>query len=247
MIEWLTQDAFIQVLHSKFSSQQIVLEEYMQFDTSLDINDHLPVTSVITPEAFEEPGPFFRWFCISDNIPFFITSYQPSGKNLLTINTANQLLIKYQYRWTFLTKLNDLSISIIRQIIWLRGYEEEAIISVFLKSLDGVTYEVYRSTSYDEANSLIDFLRTINSDFNYYIGKPDDLNLDWIIIQKQEANPEQIVGRYTRRASAEYAAKVMSEKNDALYYVMPEIEGSLPHSIFFKGTLSENLFDNIRH
>ncbi|HKQ05735.1 MAG TPA: hypothetical protein VJ464_11420 [Blastocatellia bacterium] len=239
MINWLLQDEFWHSLRLRYLPSQISLEDRIHVRVPLSaFKSYIPTTPIWNSDEFDEPGPSMRWYGTSDDIPFFITHYEKGDESLTTISTLIPISYKEKYKWSILEQLVDLPAPILRRISWLCGHKEGATTSLYFKDSLGIISEVYRAATDEEAKELLQFLLRLGTDYEYFLGKPENLALDWIVKRNKE-NKDLIVGRYSLRESAERVARVMSISDRSIYYVIPAEDALSYQRTFFEGKIIE--------
>lgn len=222
MIEWITAEGFKRT-YAAMQDAHLYFDVQIAFDISLtDLINLIPFPSESYPGGLEEPGPCERWYGQTHGLLFSLTGYDQS--DFATILTRPAHFPNGQYLWSILYNFIDLPRPLLQHISWIRGYNEDARASVCRKDKDSIIREVYRAKSHVEARELLSFLQPLDFGDRYFIQEPEDLTSTWVIIRKEPGHVDQIVGRYTLRGSAEYAALLMLERDPQVYEVRKEQE-----------------------
>ena len=193
----------------------ITLAQFNEQETALADGLHEIATTSLTDTYFEpqidseaylsedpELGLSKTWFGKVNNQLFALMSH-PNATLPMTVLAAESHLI--------LADLVSLGSKFFSEIRWVSGNAFDATDSVFSKDDHGVTLEVFRAKSKDDAEKMGAFLNLKGMTTNFYVNTSDDLNQMWGIFEKFS---EEKVGETHDRVSAEYFGIEYTKKHN---------------------------------
>jgi hypothetical protein len=229
MIRWLAQEEFVGQFEELYRPRRLFLDYRIQCATFVQqLEGEIPFPAVYEVGKFGEPTPTFRWYGAKGNFLFFIDSPYGGEAGFTTITTP-RYEAPGKYLWAALTELSELPPILLKRVVWMEGHGAEAARSVFTWDEYGIVTEVYRASCETDAAGLLSFFREVDSDFSYFLGEPEDINLNWVILRDTS---NEIIGRYGLRSVTERVAREMSMRDEAIYKV--EAEGNRLQGASFK-------------
>lgn len=232
MIKWLAQEEFVRLFEKLYRPRQLFLNYRIQCDTCAErLKEEIPFPPISEGEESGEPTPTARWYGAKGDFLFYIDSSY-GGEDSFTTITTPRYEVHGKYLWAALTELSELPPVLLKRVFWMEGHGAEAKRSVFIKDGYGIVTEVYRASSESDAAGLVNFFHEIESDFSYFTGEPEDINLNWVILRDALDEIPRVIGRYALRSVTERVAREMSMRDEAIYKV--EAEGNRLQGASFK-------------
>lgn len=125
-----------------------------------------------------EPGPHEYWYCCIDGLPVLI-SHHYTGEGICTnIRTFASHRDRDDYFWSPVKQLIVLPKPLMQRIVWVGWWDikKQPVRSLYCRKTQIATespLELYQVETVTEAEALLNFLQSLQSEYTYYIDKPN--------------------------------------------------------------------------
>ncbi len=128
-----------------------------------------------------EPGPHEYWYCCIDDLPVLISHHHhPNSRGIFTnIRTFASHPNPNNYFWASIEKLVVLPNPLMQRILGIGWWDQkkQPVRSLYCREAPLGTkspVELYQAETVTEAEALLDFLQSLQSEYDYYIDKPNN-------------------------------------------------------------------------
>ncbi len=186
MIQWFSSLDEFEQLTERYSKTHAVYFDTLCALTAVsfvELQSILPFPPDANPLPLAEPGPHDHWYGCVDDLPFLLTHYhsgnREEGKEI-HIRTFTSPSNQGNYGWSPLMQLVVLPKPLMQRIHWIGWWHQKKPPKPPVRSLycyQGAVdmdspVELYQAETVTEAEALLDFLRSLESEYTYFIDEP---------------------------------------------------------------------------
>jgi hypothetical protein len=186
MIQWFSSlDEFEQLTEQYYKTHSVYFDTLCALTavSFVELQSILPFPPEPNPLPLAEPGPHDHWYGCVDHLPFLLTHYysgnREEGKEI-HIRTFTSPPDQGNYGWSPLMQLVVLPKPLMQRIHWVGWRDRKKQTKQPVRSLYccgsavGMhsPIELYQAETVNEAEALLDFLRSLQSEYTYYIDEP---------------------------------------------------------------------------
>lgn len=181
MIEWFSSLKEFEQLTELYHKTHAVYFDTLCLWTAIsfaELQSILPFPPDSNPFPSGEPGPHEYWYCCIDDLPVLI-SHHHTGDGLYTnIRTFASHPEQGDYFWSRVKQLVVLPKPLMQRIVWVGwwGLKKQPVRSLYCRKTPIATespLELYQTETITEAEALLNFLQSLQSEYTYYIDKPN--------------------------------------------------------------------------